>query len=73
MKESKFYQERLNEGRLEAHRKDVRGVIEVRFGVEAASSIAAAVEAINDASRLPEFNRLAARCRRLSQFQSALQ
>ncbi len=72
MKESKFYQEIMDEGRLEGRREYILEAIQVRFGTEAASSIAGALGPINDSDRLSELHRLAMRCRRLSEFQRAV-
>jgi hypothetical protein len=76
MKESKFYQEILEEGRtaglLEGSRAAVQQALELRFGAEAAAQVTEALSGIGDPQRLTELLRLAIQCRRLSEFRRAL-
>jgi predicted transposase YdaD len=84
MKESKFYQEILEEGRtagllegraaglLEGSRAAIHQALELRFGAEAAAPLMEALRGIGDPQRLTELHRLAIQCRRLSEFRRAL-
>lgn len=71
MKESRFYQEVMEEGRLEAQRAAIREVLQVRFGVDPGAEIEQALRAILD-SELSELHRLAVRCRSLAQFRRTM-
>jgi hypothetical protein len=80
MRESKFYQEILEEGRVEGRTEgelrraqaDVREVIEERFGAEAAAEFGEALGAIRDPDTLSRLHRQAIRCRRLADLRRAL-
>ncbi|HUG93494.1 MAG TPA: hypothetical protein VML55_21825 [Planctomycetaceae bacterium] len=68
MKESPFFDELAADTR----RIDIGEVLEARFGAEAAKELQPALQQISDLERLSELNRLAARCRRVSDFRRAL-
>jgi hypothetical protein len=72
MRESKFYQEVLEEGKLEAKRADILEALEVRLGAEGAAEFAAAVNAIEDWTKLSRLFRLAVACSRTGEFRAAL-
>jgi hypothetical protein len=76
MKESKFYQEILEEGAAEGDRKraraDILEVLEVRFRPERAAEFREVLQGITDRELLSELHRLAVRCRRLAEFRRAL-
>lgn len=76
MKESPFYQQIKAEGRdeglKEARRADTLGVLEERFGAEAAAQVAEAVNALDDLERLERLPRSAARCSSVAEFQAGL-
>ena len=67
MKESKVYQEIMQEGVVAARRADVAEAITVRFGAEVAAEFQGALQAVDDAERLSELHRLAIRSRKLSE------
>jgi hypothetical protein len=72
MRESKFYQEIMAEGALEARRVDVLSVLEERFGPSVAAEIVAQVNRLDDLKQLDLLVRLAARCATLNEFRKAL-
>lgn len=88
MKESKFYQEVLEEGReegrtvgivegraagrVEATCADIRQVIEIRFGAEAVAEIQTDLQRVAAPEELSRLHRLAVQCRRLTEFRRAL-
>ena len=61
------------EGRLGAQRAAIFDVLQLRFGVEAASEFEEGLRAILDTEKLAELHRLAVRCRTLTQFRRRLQ
>lgn len=65
MKESKFYQEIMEEGRLETKRADI---IEGHFGSEVGAEFRKVLEDISDFRQLSELLRLAIRSRRPAAF-----
>jgi hypothetical protein len=68
MKESKVYDQIMEEGRAESRREDIAAALEVRFGLPAAKEFAPALETIMDTARLARLHRLALRCSSLEQF-----
>ncbi len=68
MKESKFYQEILEEGRIEEKRTDIGEVLETRFGTEAAEEFREALGNVTDLPKLSTLLRLASRCDHLVDF-----
>lgn len=73
MKESTLYEEIMDEGRVEARRDDIRQVLEERIGAEAAGQFQVALQNVTDLAELSRLLRMAARCRRPSDFRRALQ
>jgi hypothetical protein len=71
MKESKAYQEILEEGRnsglVEANRSAVIEVALVRFGQRGADSLKTALKSIDDPERLRALHKLALRCSRIDE------
>ena len=61
----------MDEGRVEARREDIRQILEVRFGAEAAEKHKRALSRITAADELSRLHRLAISCRELSEFRSA--
>jgi hypothetical protein len=72
MKESKFYQEILQEGHVEAQREDVLEVLRTRFGARAVADYSTLLAHITDIDRLRDLLRLAAGCKRLDDFHRRL-
>jgi predicted transposase YdaD len=76
MRESKFYQEILEEGRGEGRQEMARAnileVLEVRFGTKAPAGFREALHGITGREQLSELLRLSVRCRRLTEFRRAL-
>jgi predicted transposase YdaD len=84
MKESKFFQELLEEGRaegraegriegrIEERRENLLETLELRFGSGPGAEIVEAIRGINDLEQLAELRRLATTCRRLPEFRQAL-
>jgi hypothetical protein len=72
MKESPFYQEIMDEGRVEKGRAYILAVLQERFGPRAAAAIAPAVNAVTDVPQLDLLHRLAIRCSGLDEFREAL-
>jgi hypothetical protein len=76
MRESKFYQEIIEEGRLEGRleekRADIGEVLEARFGTEAAEEFRDVIGNVTELPRLSKLLRLASRCDRLVDFRRAL-
>ena len=76
MKESKFFEEVLAEGRkegrmegrVEGQRYDILDVLDIRFGAEAKLEFAPSLAAIADSERLSQLHRLAVQCRRVADF-----
>lgn len=73
MKESSFYQEIMEEGRVEARQADIRHVLELRFGREEAAPLDRYIREINDINRLLELHALAVQCRRLAEFRKEVE
>ncbi len=75
MKESKFYQEILEEGMkegsLQAQRAAVREVLESRFP-DKAGEFAADIAGVTSPAQLSKLLRVAVRCRRIPEFRRAL-
>ena len=75
MKESKFYQEIHEEGRLEGQRETRRAaileVLEARFGPNTREDYADGLGQIADLERLSELLKLASNCPRLTDFRKA--
>ncbi len=72
MRESLAYHQILDEGRLESRRADTLAAVEVRFGSEAATQVAAAVNALEDLPQLDQLLRLAIGCAAINEFHEAL-
>jgi hypothetical protein len=68
MRESKFFEEVMAEGRIERGREDVLEALQVRYGPEAVAEFKDALAAVNDDQLLSELHRLAIAARRLSEF-----
>jgi hypothetical protein len=68
MKESPFFEQVMNYGRVENAQKYIIAFIEGRFGKAAAARIADAVHAIDNLPRLDALAMLAARCERAEEF-----
>jgi hypothetical protein len=75
MKESKAYQEIMDEGRaegvLQTKRVDISEAIEVRFGAEAAAEFQEILAGLEDLQQLSHLHRLAVRSRRLAELRRA--
>ncbi len=72
MRESKFYQEVLEEGKLEEKRAAILEALEIRLGAEGAAEFTAAVNAIEDKAKLSRLFRLAVTCSQAGEFRDAL-
>ena len=76
MKESKFYQEIQEEGRvegrLETRRADIHETLEVRFGSEVAAEFDEVLQGLSDWDELTRLLREAIRCRRPAEFRRLL-
>jgi predicted transposase YdaD len=72
MKESKFFQEVLEEGRLEGRRVALLETLDWRFGSGCVAELAETVGGLNDPEQLAELQRVATTCRRLADFRRAL-
>ena len=68
MKESKVYDQIVEEGRLESRRENILAAVEIRFGLPAAKEFAPEVIAVTDNNRLARVLRLARRCSTLEQY-----
>lgn len=72
MKDSKFYQEIVEEGRLEVARMCILEILKERFGSEDAEKFRKVLDAITDSQRLNDLHLLAFRCRRLADFRRSV-
>lgn len=72
MRESSAYQEILDEGMVDAHRKDILGVLAVRFGKRVANGFKRPLNAIDDPERLYELLITAAKCSSPDELRAAL-
>jgi hypothetical protein len=70
-KESKFYQEIMQEEERIARRANILRVLRVRFGAEPTREVAVALDAVDDVRRLERFLELAATCAGLAGFRVA--
>jgi hypothetical protein len=68
MKESPFFYEIMEEGRLEKARQYILTTLKERFGPSAAKEFARRLNAITDIKQLDRLHRLSVRCERLEQF-----
>jgi predicted transposase YdaD len=68
MKESKVYDQIMEEGRVESRREDILAAVEIRFGLSAAKEFAPALNTFADRSRLARVHRLAPRYSTQEQF-----
>ncbi len=68
MKESKFYQEILDEGRVQERRQALVDTLEERFGPPVAEEFAPRLQALADLQRLAWLQRLAVRCAGVEEF-----
>jgi hypothetical protein len=73
MKESPFYQQLFEEGQRNTRRTDILYVLGLRFGVKAVKEFEEAVNRVEDLEQLSELHKLAAICRRISRFRSAIE
>jgi hypothetical protein len=77
MKESRFFEEALEEGRREGalitRRAYIQQVLEIRFGKKAAAALRDAVGKITDMDRLSKLYVTAIRCRRIAEFRRVLE
>jgi hypothetical protein len=71
MRESRFLEEVMQEGRLEGQRKAILEALEIRFGPEAAAPFKSPLDALRDSDQLTQLLRLAIRCPRIKQFRDA--
>ena len=67
MRESKFFEEVMAEGRIEKGREVVLEALHVRYGPEAVAEFKDVLAAVNDDQLLSELLRLAITARRLSE------
>jgi hypothetical protein len=72
MKESKFYQEILQEGELSAKRADILRVLRVRFGADATTAFTSTLDEMTDLARLDSLLELAATCPTVEAFRAGL-
>jgi phosphate uptake regulator len=72
MKESKFYQDILDEGGANAFRIAVLEVLATRFGKASLNALKDSLQAVSDADDFPELLRGAARCRTIAGFRKLL-
>jgi hypothetical protein len=72
MKESKFYEEVREEGRVEERRNALLDTLDLRFGSGPTAELAEDLRGLNDLGQLAELNRVAVTCRRLADFRRAL-
>jgi hypothetical protein len=68
MRESKFFDEVIAEGRVEASREAVLAVLKARFGPESVAAVRDLLADVTDDALLLELVERAAACRRFSQF-----
>ncbi len=71
MRELKFYQEILEEGRVEQARAYVRQAVQLRFGEEAAAELQPSLAQISDPEQLSQLHSLAIQARRLTELRRA--
>ena len=72
MKESKFYQEILQEGELSAKRADILRVLRVRFGPDATAAFTSTLDEMTDLARLDSLLELAVTCPTAETFRAGL-
>jgi hypothetical protein len=72
MRESKFYEEVMEEGRVEERRVALLETLDLRFGPDAAAELTETLRRLSDLKRLAELHRVAITCRRLADFRRAL-
>ena len=72
MKESKAYQEILEEGRQDGERRAIMLLVERRFGKAAAAGLRRSLDAVEDRGQLDRLLVLASSCERLEDFRAAL-
>jgi hypothetical protein len=68
MKESKVYDQIMEEGRVESRREDILAALEIRFGLPAAKEFTSALDTITDNARLARLHRLALRSSSVEEF-----
>lgn len=73
MKDSSFYQEIMEEGRVELGQAHVRETLAFRFGPEEAARFDELVRGITDSKRLDDLFHLALRCRNVSEFRKEVE
>ena len=73
LRASPFYQQILNEGRVEAGRAHTLALLEARFGSDAAAQVAGAVKGVEDAGELDRLFNLALHCTGIEEVRQALQ
>jgi hypothetical protein len=72
MKESKFFEEVMDEGRAEARRSDILHALGIRLDRETAATFRKDLEQIKDLDRLTDLHAVAIKCRRVAEFRRAL-
>jgi hypothetical protein len=72
MRESKFFDEIIALGAIEARRVDVLEVLKERLGAGAAAEFTEALNGITDNDKLSELLRLASKTRAINSFRRAL-
>jgi predicted transposase YdaD len=71
MKESKAYQEILDEGETIGRRNSLLEVVESRFGKRQTASLKTALKSVDDANRLRALIKLASRCEKIDELIAA--
>lgn len=72
MRESRFYREVIEEGKVLARREALLETLQERFGTAVRDELEPAVNAIEDTAELSHLQRLAVGCSRLEEFRAAL-
>jgi hypothetical protein len=72
MRESKAYQQIMEEGALTTRRADILRVLQARFGPKAAAEFETPLNALDDLDRLGHLVDLVARCATLKELRDAL-
>jgi hypothetical protein len=70
---SPFYQEIMNEGRVEASRAHTLAILEYRFGSDVAAQVTGVVKAMEDAGELDRLFHVAMYCTDIEEFRQALE
>jgi hypothetical protein len=72
MRESKAYQQIMEEGELKAKRMDILKLLQIRFGPDSTAELDVPINALDDLESLSQLFEVAAQCRRLDDFHHAL-